>query len=88
MPGPSSLGDFISQGYQFAQSIVGLCVFFMFVYAGIQLMLGKRDLAISVVKDAVIGLILLFSAYVILNSINHDLVSQTATQGLPLPGQP
>jgi hypothetical protein len=86
-PVPNPLGDLISDTYTFAQTIVGICAFFMLVYAGFQLMLGKRDAAIAVIKDVVIGVILLFSAYIILYSINHDLVRQQATEGLPQRGQ-
>jgi len=87
MVAPNPLGQVIADAYTYAQSLVGLAVFFMFVYAGIQMLLGKRSVAISILKDAVIGTILLFSAYVILYSINHDLVGQQSTEGLPLPGQ-
>ncbi len=80
---PSSLGELISQTYTAAQTFVGLAVFLMLLYAGIKMMLGKRSEALQIIKDVVIGTILLFSAYIILNTINHDLVQQGSTQQLP-----
>jgi hypothetical protein len=82
---PGTLGTLISDLYNFSLSIVGLCVFFMFLYAGVQILItGNVGLAKKIAQDAVIGTVLLYSAYIILNSINHDLVSQsdrtTATQ--------
>ena len=75
----NSLGVFISDLYNFSLSIVGLCVFFMFLYAGVQLLItGNTNLAKKIAQDAVIGTVLLYSAYIILNSINHDLVDQKA----------
>ncbi len=75
----TSLGTFISDLYNFALSAVGLCVFFMFLYAGVQLLItGNTNLAKKIAQDAVIGTVLLYSAYIILNSINHDLVDQRA----------
>lgn len=82
----TGIGQLISDGYIFAQGIVGICAFFMLVYAGILLLnpaQDNRQKAIAIIQDVVIGVILLFSAYVILNTINHDLVNQPLTSGLP-----
>jgi hypothetical protein len=81
--GPAdSLGQMISDLYRYSQTIVGFCVFLMFLYAGLLLMLGDRSKAQKIAQDAVIGLVLLFSAVVILNSINPDLTSR---QGSSVP---
>ncbi len=77
-----SLGTFISEIYQYSLSLVGLFVFLMMLYAGFQLMFGKTAEAKKIILDGIIGAILLFSAYVILNTINPDLVGQPAQ---PLP---
>jgi len=75
---PTTLGELISDLYTYSLSVVGLCVFIMFLYAGVGLLIGYIDKgkAIKIFQDAVIGTVLLYSAYIILNSINHDLVQQ------------
>jgi predicted anti-sigma-YlaC factor YlaD len=74
---PSTLGELVTTAYSFSLSIVGLCVFVMLLYAGIRLMLGDRALATKVAQDAAVGLVLLYSAYIILNSISHQFVEST-----------
>lgn len=71
-----SLGSFINDIYTYSLEIVGLCVFGMFLFAGFKFMFGDKAAGWKIIKDAIIGAILLFSAYVILNSINPDLVGQ------------
>ncbi len=80
---PTSMGELISGLYSYSLTIVGLCVFIMFLYAGVNLMIGRIDLrgASKIFMDAALGTILLYSAYIILNSINHDLVSQRSSSG-------
>jgi cell shape-determining protein MreD len=73
-----SFGSFINSIYEYSLQIVGLCVFAMFIYAGFQFMFGNAAAGRKIIQDAVVGTILLFSAYVILNSINPDLVGQEA----------
>jgi hypothetical protein len=89
---PQSLGEVLNQTYAYSLRIVGLCIFLMFLYAGIRLMLfGDQQQAKKIAIDAVIGLVLLFSSYVILNSINPDLVrlpDRQNRQVYPLPGAP
>ncbi len=71
------LGALINGLYQYAISIVGLCVFIMFLMAGLAYMIPamrERFPPLKIIQDAVIGLVILFSAYLILNSINPDLV--------------
>lgn len=82
-----SPGELISQAYSYSLNLIGIAAFAMLVYAGIRMIMGKRDEALRIVKDVVIGVILLFSAYVILYNINHDLVGSSSGNPLPIPGQ-
>lgn len=75
---PVPLGALTAQLYSYALRIAGLGVFIMFILAGlaymvpaIQSRVGKPT---AIIQDAIIGLIILVSAFVILNSINPDLV--------------
>lgn len=78
---PVPLGQPISELYNYSLRLVGLAAFVMLIYAGLIYMLPD-DLRKKwgtpnpwdVIKDVIIGVILLFSAYVILNTINPDLV--------------
>jgi hypothetical protein len=79
-----SFGSFISDIYQYSLQLVGLFVFLMMLYAGFKLMFGKTDEAKKIIQNGVIGAILLFSAYVILNTINPDLVGQPTRPIPPL----
>ena len=81
-------GELVSQAYTYSQTLIGMAAFVMLVYAGIRMITGKRDEAISIIKDVAIGVVLLFSAYIILSNINTELVQQGAAPTLPLPGQP
>jgi hypothetical protein len=78
---PVPVGEFASRLYGHALSIVGLAVFVMFLIAGLAKMIPALESSVgkptAIIKDAVIGLIILVSAYVILNSINPDLVQST-----------
>lgn len=71
-----SLGTLISGIYNYSLKLVGLAVFGMFLLAGFKMMFGKKAEAIKIIQDAVIGAVLLLSAYVILNTISPDLVGQ------------
>lgn len=81
-PAPTSLGELIGGFYVTALQLVGLAVFLMFLYAGLSYLFNNGRTFIGgapawhIFRDAVIGTVLLFSAYVILNSINPDLVEQ------------
>lgn len=79
----ASPGDLVAWIYTYAQTVIGLCIFGMFLYAGLRLIiLGDRKGAQQIAVDAVVALALLFAAYVILNSINHDLVEQQSSAGV------
>lgn len=72
------IGELASNLYSFSLKIVGLAVFVMFLLAGLTYIVPGLEKAYgkptAIVKDAVIGLIILASAYIILNSISPDLV--------------
>ncbi|HXK36294.1 MAG TPA: hypothetical protein VJ553_01830 [Candidatus Paceibacterota bacterium] len=73
-------GPIISDLYSKSLQIVGLAVFIMFLIAGLSYILPEQikpsfmKNPITIIQDAVIGTILLFSAYVILNTLNPALV--------------
>ncbi len=75
-----TFGDFIRQLYNFAIAMVGIAVFIQFLRAGFTYLYaagnaGKTTDAKDMMQNAVLGAILLLSAYLILNVINPDLVS-------------
>ncbi len=68
-------GLFIKYTYEFAIGIVGLAVMIQFMRAGFEYMLaagsiGKTESAKEHMTNAVLGAVLLLSAYLILNTIN------------------
>ncbi len=77
-PNLDAFGVVVSDLYSYSLRIVGLCVFVMFLIAGLTYIIPGLQKKFGdpwqIIKDAVIGLILLFSAYLILNTINPDLV--------------
>lgn len=76
---PVPIGKPISDLYSYSLRIVGLAVFVMFVIAGLAAMVPwlqkKVGKPTEIILNAIIGLVILFSAYIILNSINPDLVT-------------
>jgi hypothetical protein len=84
IPGASSAastpGVFISNFYNFALSIGGILAFGAIVYGGLKYAISagnpsKQSDAKSWITDALWGLLLLFSAYLILHTINPNLVN-------------
>ncbi len=76
------LPAFISSVYSFALTVVGIVIFVRILYAGFLLVtaagnVSKISGAKEKIKNAVIGTILLFAAYLILYVINPDLVKNT-----------
>jgi type IV secretion system pilin len=73
-----SAQEAVSNLYTYALKIVGLAVFVMFLIAGLSFIIPPLQQRVGnpwdIIKNAVIGLILLFSAYLILNTINPALV--------------
>lgn len=86
----NNLGSAIESFYTWSIGIVGLLVFLVFFQAGFTWLVtaagdpGKIRVSQDRMWNAVLGAILLFSAYVILRTINPDLVGQ----GTILPGLP
>lgn len=76
------LPAFINSVYIFALSVVGIVVFVRLLYAGFRLLTAAGNAsnisdAKEKIKNAIIGIILLFAAYLILYVINPDLVKNT-----------
>lgn len=85
----TELGQLVGIFYAYALEIAGLCVFLVVVYAGFSYMFGEKlpgGSAMSIIQNAVIGLVLLYSAYIILSAINCDLVGSSSgcTSNAPL----
>jgi ABC-type amino acid transport system permease subunit len=78
---PVPLGSLAAQLYVYSLRIVGLCVFVMFLLAGLAKMIPAIKLdSYTLIKNAIIGLVILASAYVILNSISRSLIEGTDVQ--------
>lgn len=75
----TELGQLVGIFYSYALEIAGLCVFLVVVYAGFSYMFGEVSggSAQTIVQNAVIGLVLLYSAYIILSAISCDLVGSS-----------
>ena len=90
---PTDLGQLISAIFTWSLSIIGLVIFVRFFYAGFLWFTAAGSTtntgqAKDIMKNAIYGTLLLFSAWLILNTINPDLVKSTLTlPGLPA-GQP
>jgi len=74
----SEFHDFIAYAYGWGIGIGGILTFVMIVWGGIEYMLsvgdpGKQGAARGRIQSAVLGLVLLLSAYLILNTINPQL---------------
>lgn len=75
----SSLGGMISQIYLYALSIAGVLAIVMIIYGGISYALdpgnaSKQNEAKDIMQSAIWGILLLAGAYIILKTINPDLV--------------
>lgn len=91
---PTDIGQLISAIFTWSLSIIGLVIFVRFFYAGFKwafLSAGNSahvQEAKEMMKNAVYGALILFSAWLILNTINPDLVGgELKLPGLPA-GQP
>lgn len=75
----ANLGDLLANLYYFLLSLVGISALIMFVWGGIEYMLaGDKDpgKAKERMKNAVYGLVLALTSWLILYTINPDLVSR------------
>ena len=83
------IGQPIIDLYDYSLKLVGLAAFVMLLVAGLSYMIpgAKKFLGEpwDIIKNVVIGVIILFSAYVILNTINPDLVRGNPTATVPTP---
>lgn len=70
--------EFMKDIYNWGVGIVGLLAFFQFIHGGVLYMISgavdTKKKAVGIITDAVIGLILAFSSYLIINIINPTLV--------------
>jgi len=76
------LGVFMQNIYSFSITIVGILIFVRFIWAGWLYLsaagnAGKTGEAKTMMQNAIIGAVILFSAYLILYVINPDLVSNS-----------
>ncbi|MEK9157933.1 MAG: pilin, partial [Patescibacteria group bacterium] len=79
---PTDLGQLIEAIFNWALTIIGFVIFVRFFYAGFKWFTAAGSApaiseARSMMWNAVYGAIVLFSAYLILNTINPDLVHNT-----------
>lgn len=84
---PLPLGELTAQLYSYALRVAGLAVFLMFLVAGLAKIVPsiqkKVGTPTAIIQDAIIGLVILVSAFVILNSINRDLVTGSSPSAAP-----
>ncbi|KKU14616.1 hypothetical protein A3A20_02700 [Candidatus Wolfebacteria bacterium RIFCSPLOWO2_01_FULL_45_19] len=79
------LAQYIGGIYLFALTIAGITAFGVIVFGAIEYILSagmpsKRQDAIDRITQAMFGLILLFAAYLVLNTINPELVQIAANE--------
>lgn len=80
--GDLNLGECVSGIYTWSLTAVGIAAFISILYGGWQLVVafgntGKVSEAIKRISNAVFGIVLLFASYLILETINPDLVGGT-----------
>jgi len=86
---PTNLGQLISAIFIWSLSIIGMVIFVRFFYAGFLWFTAAGNpenisKAKKIMQNAVYGALVLFSAYLILNTINPDLVRSTFNMaGIP-----
>lgn len=89
---PTDIAQLIEAVFNWALSIIGLVIFVRFFYAGFLYFTAagstdKTGRAKNIMWNAAYGAVVLFSAYVILYTINPNLVQSTfGTKGLPAVG--
>ena len=93
-PPPQDLGQLIESLFKWSLRVVGIVVFVMAVYGSFLMVLAGGMPSMhargrEVITNAFMGAMLLLAAYVILNTINPDFVSQQgALPPLPTPQAP
>lgn len=78
--GEVGIGECISEIYTVSLTLVGIVAFVSIIYGGFMLLTAagnasKSGEAMNRIKNAALGIVLLFSSYVILKTINPDLVN-------------
>ncbi len=86
-PADSGIGGFVSNFYQFALLGAGILAFGAIVYGGIKYATGRGNPSAesegkSWITNALLGLLLLAGAYIVLQTVNPDILK------LELPGLP
>jgi len=75
----TDLGSYVSGAFRLAIAISGVLAVMMIVFAGIKYMsadaIGSKSEARKQIQDAILGLLLVFASYIILEAINPDLVN-------------
>ena len=77
--GNVGIGECVSGIYTWSLTVVGIVAFVQIFYAGWLYLtaagnIAKTSQAMSKISNAILGIVLLFSSYLILNTINPDLV--------------
>lgn len=76
---PNSIAQYINYLYLFVLGVVGIAVFASLVFWGVVWISSgiadKRGMALGKIKDAFTGLAIALGAYIILNTINPDLLT-------------
>lgn len=78
--GKEAIGECVSQIYTVSLTLVGIVAFVQIVWGGFMLLTAagntsKAGQAMDKIRNAVLGIVLLFSSYLILKTINPDLVN-------------
>ncbi len=75
----AKLGDFLAQAFQFGLAIAAALAVIMIVWGGVEIMLSesvtKKDDGKNRIKDAIWGLILALVSWLILYTINPDILN-------------
>jgi hypothetical protein len=89
----ANLGDLLANLYYFLLSLVGIAALVKFVEGGIRYMIARDDSsqtgkARELMKNAVLGLVLALTSYIILWTINPDLVNRLDINLAPIAAPP
>lgn len=75
----ASFGSFLSQAFQFGLAVSAALAVVMIVYGGVEIMLSesvfKKEDGKKKIKDAVLGLLLALGSWLILYTINPDILN-------------
>ncbi|MEI6190912.1 MAG: hypothetical protein WCP24_00915 [bacterium] len=78
-PGANQLGQFLSQAFQFGLAIAAALAVIMIVWGGVEIMLSEsvfaKDDGKKKIKDAIYGLLLALVSWLILYTINPNILN-------------